>query len=501
MSDKQKALSHRERIELQARLRKQKLNRAVGIILAAVFLVTTIIFLVFLMQLNMIPDKYLIAIVIVLVLILMYVFISQFTRTHIIGKVLSVLLTVILGMGCWYIHTARVTIDGISTNDTVKIDNISIIVLADNPAQSIADASSYIFGRNGVLDIDITDDTINSINSDLNTTINVQTYDTWSDVIRALYTGEVNAIIFNESYRSTIEEEYINFSKETRVLDSKKFTSAIVINTTEKELSKESFIMYISGNDTKGNLESSGRSDVNILAAVNPTTKTVLLVTVPRDSYVKIVQADGTELAGYDKLTHAGIGGVSSSINTMEKIFDLDIDYYLRLNFTGIINLVDALGGITVYSDYSFTTYDTTHSFVQGENYMDGVSAMYFARERHAFASGDIQRNKNQVKVIEAIIAKACSTKILTSYSAIMDSLKGVVETNIPENQISKLVKMQLNDMSSWNILSYSVTGTNGSAECYGRGYLSVVYPDTNGIAEAGAMIEKVLNGELTSQQ
>lgn len=493
MNEPNKTLSRKERIEMQTKLRKKKLARAFGLVLASVFLIITVAFSVLLMQLNMLPEKYLAAVFIVLVLILLFVFISQFTRTHIVGKVLAVLLSIILGIGCWYIHTARITIDGISTNDSVKEDSMSVLVLSNDSAQSIGDAAGYTFGRNSVLDVSLTDDTIASINSDLKTTINVQAYDTWSEVVAALYNGDVEAIIFNEAYRSTIEEEYIDFSKETKVLDSKTFTSTIVIDTKDKELSKESFLIYLSGNDSDGTLKSSGRSDVNILAAINPTTKTILLVTIPRDSYVQVVSAEGVKSPGYDKLTHAGLGGVSSSMNTISNLLDVDIDYYLRLNFTGIINLVDALGGITVYSDYTFTTYDTTHSFVKGENHMDGVSAMYFARERHAFASGDIQRNKNQVKVIEAIIAKACSTKILTSYSAIMDSLKGVVETNVPEDQISKLVKMQLNDMSAWNIESYGITGTNDSAECYGRGYLSVVRPDEAALAEAKAKIDEAL--------
>lgn len=498
MNDQKKALSRKERVELQARLRRQKLSRIIGMLFAAVFLMTSIIFIVFLMQLNMIPDKYLLALVIVLVLMLMYVFISQFTRTHLAGKLLALLLSVILGVGCWYIHTARITIDGISTNDTIHVDNISIIVLADNPAGTIDDTGAYLFGRNGVLDVELTDDTINSLNSKLGTTIQIQSFDTWNDVVGALYDKSVDAIIFNESYRSTIEEEYLDFSKETRVLESKKFTSTIVIDTADKELSKESFVMFLSGNDTNGNLSTSSRSDVNMVAAINPDTKTILLVTIPRDSYVNLISANGTPSPGYDKLTHAGIGGVASSINTVSNIFDLDIDYYIRLNFTGIINLVDALGGITVYSDYSFTTYDTTHSFVQGENKMNGVDAMYFARERYAFPNGDFQRNKNQVKVIEAIIAKACSTKILTNYSAIMNSLTGVVETNVPEEQISKLVKMQLNDMTGWNILSYGLTGQTGRADCYGRGSLSVVFLDESTIDEAKTKIDQVLAGTLT---
>lgn len=498
MSEPSKAMSRKEKIELQTRLRKQKISRIIGMALASVFLIISIVFIVFLMKLGMLPEKYLLALVVVLMLILMYVFISQFTKTHIFGKVLAVLFSVLLGVGCWYIRTAQITIGDISKNDTIQVDNISIIVLADNPAGAIDDTGAYLFGRNGVLDIAMTDDTISSLNTKLNTTIQVQSFDTWSDVVGALYDRSVDAIIFNESYRSTIEEEHLNFSKETKVLESKKFTSTIVLDTANKELVEEPFVMFLSGNDTNGNLAAANRSDVNMIAAINPNTKTILLVTIPRDSYVTLISANGTPSPGYDKLTHAGNGGVASSINTVSKMFDLDIDYYLRLNFTGIINLVDALGGITVYSDYSFTTYDTTHSFVKGENKMDGVDAMYFARERFAFQNGDFQRNKNQVKVIEAIIAKACSSKILTNYHAIMNSLTGVLETNVPEEQISKLVKMQLNDMSAWNIISAGITGSTGLADCYGHGSLSVVFVDDSTVTEAKAKIEQVLEGTLT---
>lgn len=495
MGNDEKAMSRRERIEQQASLRKQKISRLIGILLGIIFFASAMFFVFSLLKLNMIPEKYLMAIIVILVLLLVFVFVSQFTKTAILGKILALVFSCVLISGCWYINTTRTTIDGISTNDTVKVDHISILVLNSDTASGLSDASNYIFGRNGVLDTDLINDTITSISSELNTAISVKSYNTWTEVIDALYAGEVNAILFNESYRSTIEETYLNFSNETKVLGSKKYTSTIVIDTTEKEVSEESFIMFLSGNDSDGTLKSSGRSDVNIAAVVNPNTRTVLLVTLPRDTYTTIVQADGSALPGRDKLTHAGLGGVLSSMRTVENVLDIKFDYYLRLNFTGIINLVDALGGITVYSDYTFTTYDTTHHFVAGENYLDGLSAMYFARERYAFKDGDFQRNRNQAKVIEAIIKKASSAKILTSYAAIMDSLTGVVETSMPEDQISKLVKMQLNDMSGWNIVPCSITGVPTSADCYGRGYLSVVELDEASVANAKIKIGQVIDG------
>jgi LCP family protein required for cell wall assembly len=216
---------------------------------------------------------------------------------------------------------------------------------------------------------------------------------------------------------------------------------------------------------------------------------------------VTLYYGDGTDSSPYrDKLTHASTNGLACSIATLEALYDIDIDYYVRINFTGFENLVDALGGIEVESDYAFTPYaysDYPYTYVKGINKLNGSQALIFARERHAFTDGDFQRNKNQIRVIEAIAKKATSASMLMNYTGVMSSLKDVLATNIPQEQIAKLVKKQLSDMNSWEFKSYSVTGGTDYEYCLALGTTaSIVYVDNDSISVASAKMKAVANGE-----
>ena len=243
------------------------------------------------------------------------------------------------------------------------------------------------------------------------------------------------------------------------------------------------------------------RSDVNILAAVNPETKQVVLINTPRDYYVDIAGTNSK-----DKLTHAGLYGVQTSMDTLGNLYGVDVQHYIRINFAGFINIVDALGGVDVYSDQAFTSvgspgyYDPT-TFAEGWNHLDGKAALAFARERHAFKTGDVQRGINQMKVIDAMLNKIKSPALLMGFSKIMDSAADCFVTSLSQNQISALVRMQLSDFAEWNIESYTVTGSSGSStKCYSaKGQkLYVMKPDENSVAKAKEMVAAVLGGEGT---
>lgn len=251
----------------------------------------------------------------------------------------------------------------------------------------------------------------------------------------------------------------------------------------------ETLVMYLSGIDTYGGISARSRSDVNILAIVNTKTKNILLLSTPRDAYVGFNATGGVP----DKLTHAGIYGVEASMNALEGIYDLNIDYYLRLNFSGFIDIIDALGGIDVYSEYQFSV-ENIRTYDVGHNHVTGLEALAFARERYSFADGDAQRAKNQTEVIRAVLDAAVSPSMLINYSSVMNAISGSFETSMPEEQIAALVKMQLSDMAEWNITSYATTGTGKKAETYsmpGRS-LSVVELSEASIDEAKLLIEGV---------
>ena len=281
-------------------------------------------------------------------------------------------------------------------------------------------------------------------------------------------------------------------------------TSGLLTGAEANKITKEPFVVYLSGVDNRGELTENARSDVNILAVVNPVTKQAALINTPRDYYVDLA---GTE--SKDKLTHAGLYGVETSMATLGNLYGVDVDHYLRINFAGFISIIDAIGGVDVYSDQAFTSvgspgyYDPT-TFAEGWNHLDGKSALAFARERHAFKTGDIQRGINQMKVIDAMANKLKSPTLLMSFSKLMDAAADCFVTSFSQEQISALVRMQLGDLASWDIQSYTVTGSGAkSSKCYSaKGQsLYVMKPDENSVNEAKALIAAVLGGEdkLTS--
>ena len=285
-------------------------------------------------------------------------------------------------------------------------------------------------------------------------------------------------------------------------LDS--MTSGLLTGAEANKITKEPFVVYLSGVDNRGELTEKARSDVNILAVVNPTTKQVALINTPRDYYVDLAGTDSK-----DKLTHAGLYGVETSMATLGNLYGVNVEHYLRINFAGFINIIDAIGGVDVYSDQAFTSvgspgyYDPT-TFAEGWNHLDGKSALAFARERHAFKTGDIQRGINQMKVIDAMVNKLKSPALLMGFSKLMDAAADCFVTSLSQEQISALVRMQLGDLANWDIQSYAVTGSGAkSTKCYSaKGQsLYVMKPDENSVNEAKALIAAVLGGEdkLTS--
>lgn len=379
---------------------------------------------------------------------------------------------------------------GITTESTV----IGSYVKVDDPAENIGEAANYKFGILAMMDRENVNNTIEAIEKELGVTLDVTPYDGLTQLADGLRNGEVQAIIINTGYISTYQdfEGYETFESEIKVLYNAKYEEEI--SEEEVVVDETNFCVFISGIDTYGNVSAKARSDVNILAFVNTDSKQILLLTTPRDYYVPLSISNGKP----DKLTHAGIYGIDVSMDTLEMIYGCQVDYYFRLNFTGFQDIIDALGGITVESDYDFKAISGEH-YVKGENTLNGEQALAFARERKAFADGDFQRGRDQMKVITAVINKATSPAILTRYNDLLKSMDGTFQTSISYETISSLVKMQLNDNAKWNIVSFNVIGSGDMLECYSAPgqKLSVVVPDQNQINTAKELIRQVQAGEV----
>lgn len=306
---------------------------------------------------------------------------------------------------------------------------------------------------------------------------------------------ESRAIILNEAYVQSIAEAdgYAWVTDGIRRIESFVLQDVGESNVVEEmevpENIPESFVLYISGIDTFGGLAVRSRSDVNILMTVNTQSKEILMLATPRDYYVEFSRTEGSK----DKLAHAGIFGVEASIDALERLYDIDIDYYLRLNFTGFVDIIDALGGVEVYSEHDFTV-KNIRDYQKGYNQLTGLEALAFARERLSFPTGDYQRVKNQMEVIKAVITKCTSPAILKNYRSVMNAIGESFETNMPEDQILSLIKMQLFDNKDWSFSTFTVDGTS----CFRPTYtapgmnLYVILPNTDAVRQAREMMEKI---------
>lgn len=318
--------------------------------------------------------------------------------------------------------------------------------------------------------------------------VSVTVYDSIGLLINALKSNEVDAIVINEAFLSSFlddEPEFFTWAVESRNIG---IETEHIINTVKADVVSEPFIVYVSGIDTANNNDKvdyfpdAARCDGNIIAAIDPINKRILLVSIPRDFYVPLWGNENY----MDKLTHAGIFGVECSMETLGALFDIEFNYYVRLNVFSVIKIVDALGGITVHSDYDFSARyidDSRTYFHVGENDLDGARALAFVRERYSFANGDRQRGIHQQECIRAIIEKACSPSIIAHFSDVLDVIENSVRTNIGQEEINALIRMQISDMASWSIESISVDGYGSSSPCYAMGgemlYTMIPYYDT----------------------
>lgn len=437
---------------------------------------------------KMLPMKYLAVIGGVLFGLWVICFALQFVKNkiHLAGVVLSIFLSILQFAGIFYLSMANDLMDDIG-GARYKIDNMVVVVRAEDPAETLQDAAGYTFGLQYVIDQGNTKRMVESVEDELGTQIMTEEYAGIPEAAQALLDGEVQAVIYNEAYTAMIEETIDDYSSKVKVLYQ--YGIETEIEKEEVDISN-AFNVYISGIDVAGSISKNSRSDVNIIMTVNPDTKQILLTSTPRDFYVPIPGISGGQK---DKLTHAGIYGVDASMRTLEELYGIDISYYARVNFTSLVTIVDALGGVDVESEHSFSA--GGYDFTEGMNHLNGEQALAFSRERKSFSGGDRQRGKNQEAVIEAILHKAMSPAILKNANQIIASVSDCVETNMTRNEMAEFINMQLSDPAMWDIESQAADGTGSSAACYSSGsqQLYVMIPDEAVVSAASQKMQDIL--------
>lgn len=482
-----------------------------GAVITIIVIMLSVVFMGLLAMTKMIPTIYMLIIGIVLAVIAAIIWLlvwhTRYTGRFIGGTVLAVIMIAILAFGGFYINKTRSAISNIS-GETTEVTQMAVYVKSDDAADSVEATAGYTYGILSSLDRENTDGAVAHLNSQFGTEVQTKEYAGLTELADGILNGEVNAMLLNSGYLSVYEDMdgYTDFStkiKEVGTVDVESTIQSAEESTPIEPITTANggkvYTIYLSGIDTRGEMTAKSRSDVNIIATVNTDTHEILLVSTPRDYFVPLSISGGAP----DKLTHAGIYGIDVCMDTLGMLYDIDINYYFRINFGGFVKVINALGGITVNSDYDFDSKNILgYHFNKGENYLNGEQALIFARERYAFQEGDRQRGKNQMEVIRGVVKKALSPEILTSYSSILSSLDGCFGTNITYEEIAQILQQQLTNGGDWTIVSYSVNGTGATEKPYSMSQKAyVMVPDYNTVDKAKSLMEKVRNGEVVTQE
>lgn len=494
---------------------RQEKKKSIGFMIFAILLsVILVVFAGFLIyqifKLQILPDNILIPAILVivlfsLILLILINFCAHGIVSKIIYSILVIMISVVYGLGNYYLYSTNATLETVTDQSNLSKNTVSVVALNSS---SLEDVNSLNGTKIGVLRTIGKESTKKSL-SDLkknNVTYIKKTYDNMLGILKALYDGEVDAIVLNEAYRSNVcdLEDYTNFNNDTKVIHKTVYyteenSSLLAVS----DITSKPFSILISGNDSFGNLDETSRSDVDMLVTINPVTSTILMTSIPRDSYVEEVCDDyACNYGAYDKLTHTGIYGIDTTKNTVENLLGIDINYVFRVNFTSMIDIVDALGGIDIdvaegMAVSRFYTNSTLEGVHEGENHLDGKRALAYSRERKAYIDGDVQRARNQQQVLQAMFKKATSPEIITKYTSLLKALTHAFDTNMSTKEITSFIKYQIQAKPSWKFEQYVLKGDNDlqvSPELGSEVSVIQLYPSS--IHTAAEKIQAVLDGK-----
>ena len=472
-------------------------------LILAVQLFATALFTYLIFQLDLVPLKYLIPATGALgLLIIIFFFIMRSgqkkinqglkSKRSIVTKIISLLMSILLMFASSYVVRGNDFFNTVTKATTQKY-LVSVITMKNNSATKLSDLDGKKFGVSYQHDTTTITKAIADMENDLGEQEDMVKYDDYSGLADALYKGEVDAIIVGQEYKSMLEANHDSFDDETKIIKSYEYESKLSVTTKQTNVTENPFTIYVTGIDTYGSVSTVARSDVNLIVTVNPKTKQILMTSIPRDCEIQL-----------DKLTHTGIYGTSETISTIEDFLDVEINYFARTNFSGMTNIVDALGGVTIDSDYKFTTLHGNYNIVKGENQMDGDKALCFVRERYSLPNGDFDRGKNQQKLLKAMLEKAMSPKIITNFNNILTAIEGSFETDMSSKEIKSLLNMQLNDMSDWTVYNVQVEGegykTSKTASMYGT-EVYVMKPYQKQVKKIKKIIDTVEQGGTISEE
>ena len=484
---------------------KSKFSKVLSILLSIVLVISSFYLLYQVIRLNVLPSKFLFPLTIgVVVLDAIFVLLLVYFSKNIVSKIICIVLTLFIClascMGGYYISKTQGALSNITSVAKHAKNTVSVIVKESSSIKNKSQLNGVSVGS-----LRLNEQGSKKVLKELSgegIVLNQTEYDSMTALLEAFYNGEVDSIIINESSRSQIldMEAYSNFDSNTRVVYQ---TSYKVKNndsaTSVSDITSKPFNVLISGSDTRGGFDENGRSDVIMIATVNPKTHTILLTSVPRDFYVTTAcdAGDGCMQGALDKITHTGIHGTNTTKRTVEQLLGIEINYTFKVGFDTVTKLVDTLGGVDVTVAPGYAVHNEYINVKEGVNHLYGEEALEYARERYAYVEGDRQRTKNQQQVLMGIVKEATKPSVITNYAAIMDTMANTFSTTMSNAEITDLIKYQLNNNPTWKMEQYMVDGTGDTLMCAELGdAASVMVPDQSTVKMAKDKINAVLAGK-----
>lgn len=490
-------------------MKNDLIKRIVSIVFSIILVVCTLYLLIQLVTLNVLPSKFLfIAVAILFLIDTIIVILINFYSKKVVSKIILIVVTIVLslgmGFGGYYLQKTNTMFSNITNVTSTSKNTVSVIVKESSDMQDLRDIADKKVGTLRLIGLVGTETCLEDIESK-DIKIQQMNYDSISNLMSAFYSGEVDVVILNESYRSNVEdiEEYKNFSDNTRVIYQTTFeTEDTNTANSVNDITEHPFNILITGSDSRVGIEENARSDVNMVVTVNPITNTILLTSIPRDYYVTTVcdATDGCQNGAMDKITHTGMTGINTTKRTAENLLGIEINYTVKVGFDTVTELVDALGGVDVYVEpgYALNGFlgDKNMSVTEGWNHLNGKQALVYSRERYAYTEGDRQRTKNQQQVVMGIIDKMTSSSVLANYADLMDALGDTFQTTMSVSEIQALIQYQMDKMPSWTVEQYMVDGTGDTLMCAELGQAAyVMVPDQTTVELAKRKIAAVMDG------
>lgn len=484
---------------------QSKFSKVLSILLSVVLVISSFYLLYQVIRLNVLPSKFLFPLTIgVVVLDAIFILLLIYFSKNVVSKIVCIVLTLFICvascMGGYYISKTQNVLSSITNVAKHAKNTVSVVVKESSSIKNKSQLNGVSVGS-----LRLNEQGSKKVLKELSSegiVLNQTEYDSMTALLEAFYNGEVDSIIINESSRSQIldMEAYSNFDSNTRVVYQ---TSYKVKNndsaTSVSDITSKPFNVLISGSDTIGGFDENGRSDVIMIATVNPKTHTILLTSVPRDFYVTTAcdAGDGCMQGALDKITHTGIHGTNTTKRTVEQLLGIEINYTFKVGFDTVTELVDVLGGVDVYVEPGYAVHTSYLNVNEGINHLNAEQALAYARERYSYTEGDRQRTKNQQQVLMGIVKEATKPSVITNYAAIMDTMANTFSTTMSNEEITDLIKYQLNNNPTWKMEQYMVDGTGDTLMCAELGdAASVMVPDQSTVKMAKDKINAVLAGK-----